>query len=254
MKKVFLLVVISIFTLGSCSNSNEEENDSSIAEVGPLLKKITNNGDFTGTYTYDGAKVIKYTDSKYNTGTITYKYSNNLITEISTNSNIYNYSYENNKLAYTDQQSYQGEGSGYKKMGRTVYTYPSAFQIVGKYYQYNQNNVLSTSHSETILYTINNSGNISRIDTVGEPGTLGSYVNYEYDNKNNCFKNVLGFDKLLDPEMSSKNNILKTVSRQTSYNEIIKIYVYNYNDKGYPTDKGQSYSGSGVGNSFTLIY
>ncbi len=64
---------------------------------------------------------------------------------------------------------------------------------------------------------------------------------YEYDNKNNFLKNVIGFDKIYE---YNKNNILKNgnisyliengvTTPTTRYND---IYEYNYNENNFPIE------------------
>ena len=59
---------------------------------------------------------------------------------------------------------------------------------------------------------------------------------YQYDEKNNPYKNIVGFSNysLEEPE-SSKNNVTKAIITSNSSSEIITItYDYVYNSLGYP--------------------
>lgn len=258
MKKIFILLAITTAIFTSCDSGNDKNTVDAVVEAKPLLNKITNNGDFIGTYTYDGEKALKYTDSRFSLITITYTYTNDLITEIKEHSNIFQYEYENNKLVSMNYKSSQA-GSGFRNNSKFVYTYPSAFAIEGKEYKYDSNDVLFKDFISKVKYTIN-SGNIAKIETFSREGILQQTKTYEYDNKNNSFKNVKGFDKLLYPEKNSKYNIMKEQNidgHGGGYNYTTE-YAYIYNDKGYPTSMTKrvinNVNGTSDWNSFTLIY
>ena len=76
-----------------------------------------------------------------------------------------------------------------------------------------------------------------------------SSVTYEYDAKNNPFKNVVGFNLFVnDEEGAYVNNIVKrTYSNSNSTGTYTNTYEYKYNAEGFPTEQKDFYNGASRG-------
>jgi hypothetical protein len=79
-------------------------------------------------------------------------------------------------------------------------------------------------------------GNIIK-DEVFYNCSISNTYSYGYDNKNNPFKNVLGFNLLLetDEEMFSPDNMTQDGGGSPAFN-----YILKYDANGFPTEKKRS--------------
>lgn len=226
------MLLFGTLMLNSCS-SNSETETKSVDSI--LVKKIvyTHIGDDIETlsYVYDGNKIVS---GKNDGGFVSnYTYTGNVITKIEEFSDNHlqssrDYTYVDGKVATKVlKQNYDGT---------TYYTYT-----------YNSNGTVSykktrPSGVNTGILTIAN-GNIVK-NEVFYNGSLSSTYTYGYDAKNNPFKNVLGFNLLLetDEEMFSSNNMIQDGGGDPALN-----YIFKYDANGFPTERKHSdanYGGS----------
>lgn len=250
MKKIVCLFGVLALTLTSCSKDDDNTNGNNIFlpktiqrtdEAFPVENKIS-------TIVYDGNKIVSITNQFTK---IEFTYTGNLITKkidynVSgvqpTKNSETSYAYANGKLQ-TVSSSITGIGSN-----KTEYTYNSDGTIKKETYITTSGVEVKLSNSE--LFTVVN-GNLTKIVSSG-PNTTITDV-YNYDTKNNVFKNVLGFSLLLDQQIthslgqdiySSVNNIEKSTETINS-NPIDYTAKYDYNAKGYPIKK-TSYNQDGT--------
>lgn len=89
---------------------------------------------------------------------------------------------------------------------------------------------------------------VKEVQTSEGSSTVYTHV-YEYDTKNNPFKNILGFNLLLEYEDTSTNNVIKHTSSvsgsATPSTPLVYKKEYVYDANGYPT-KATSYKADGT--------
>lgn len=229
-----LLVITLIFSLFSCTN-DEKINDSKGLIL--LKKKVIThsiNDIESFTYEYDRNKLVSVkTDGGF---VSTYTYTGNQITRIleTVNGNFQrsiDFTYAEGKIfSRIEKTSYAGTRTNF-------YTHNTDGSISIKYSG-------NSSSGNSKLYLQN--GNIVKYEYGG------STYSYEFDNKNNPFKNVLGFNLLLEPNDGtfSPNNMTKYGGEGGEGD----YYDYKYNNEGYPTEmkkKNVPISGS---DRFTQFY
>lgn len=253
MKKSLYLFCATLIALTSCSNNDDNESSKSASSI--LPKKVTviySDGDSSvETILYDGNKIVSITEED---GSVTkYTYTGNVITkaeEIDEKGELdgtTEYIYTNGKLA-TSIEKNPGESYYYK----AKYIHNADGTV--SYDQFR--GLISTGTEEeygaTGKYTIKE-GNLIKLE-VSYYGSERAYV-YEYDTKNNPFKNVLGFNLLLQDTDLSLNNLVKETGTSgsganTSTNTI--TYTYKYDANNYPTERVSSYqSGTSISTKTT---
>lgn len=258
-KKLLYFLITSIFlTFISCSDDNDDLDTQLVLP-----------------------KMINYKDQNNNIyQTATFAYDNNKIVSISNENRLIEFTYDGNQIVKEIQYSrYKGEQ---KKYYEILYTYlddklQTAVLIYDDQYQYNgKKNIYSYNEDGTIkketYITDRETGKQSESFSIGiltfENGNLIKFVShwenepyittcrYEYDAKNNAFKNILGLNLLLDQadfgselNFSSVNNIItfnEFSNRLPGTHPELSIIAfepfrntmnYEYNKKGYPTKK-----------------
>lgn len=246
MKKLFLFIGASLLMLTSCSS---DDSNSSEPTATVLLKKtstVSNGKTYTQDFTYSGNKIVSNVDRDGNKTAFTY--TGDFITKVVNidNKGVVDYTidftYTNGKL--TSKLTYE---SGEKYKYKTKYVH-------------NTDGTISFEEFRVALDTgvEQESGNIGKYTYKGgnlikkEKSYYGSesIISYEYDAKNNPFKNVLGFNLLLDEEMST-NNIVKTTF-SNSKDIVTRTFIYNAD--GFPTEQKGFYNGDLIDGTSTLIY
>lgn len=242
----------SLLFLTSCSN---EDRTNTISQELILPKTITyltqTDEDYRMcTLTYNGNKILDITNRLWR---INFLYDGDKIFkqikyDIINNKEIKHseilYSYENDKLK-TVTKSINGHD-----IVKYVYLYNEDDTIRKEIYDVDsQTGVELKSNTKELLLFSN--GNLIKKNLNIENG-LFSYTSnsiYEYDDNHNVFKNILGFDLLLDQayidsqiNISCLNNIKKQVTAIKSQSEIVSepyfnIVKYDYNYNGYPMKK-----------------
>lgn len=238
MKKFLYLFSFTLLVLTSCSkDENTSEQVSSV-----LVKKIIHTYSATDietlTYKYDGNKIVS--ESSDGGFVANYTYSGNVITKIEERVNNQfqssrEYTYVDGKVATKVwKQNYDGTNT-------YAYTYDSNGTVSYK-------RTRPTGMNTGILTMVN--GNIVK-NEVFYNGSLSNTYNYGYDNKNNPFKNVLGFNLLLetDEEMFSPNNMTQDGGGSPTFN-----YVLKYDVNSFPTEKKRSDISYGSSDEFTKYF
>lgn len=247
--KKHLLYSLSIvsFLLFSCSNEGYGYSEdiilpktlNTIYPDHPEKKYVTN-------IVYKGNKIV-IVSNKFQR--IVYGYNDNRIgSEIK-------YTIENQQEIKLSETIYEYENEGLKTVLQTVngqktkwiYSKNADGSIVKETYSFDTENKKEENLGHTVLTIIN--GNLINLVSNWGYGDVVTCGKYEYDGNNNPFKNILGFDLLLDQEVfglelniSSTNNLTKhNYYPITSGNIVFETYCntmkYEYNKKGYPTKK-----------------
>lgn len=183
--------------------------------------------------TYDGNKLISLiTDGRWKS---VFTYTGDLITKIE--------NFDSNKLYST-----------------TDYTYTNG-KLASRFIK---NIEIQHPYSYMTNYVHNTDGTISYSSTNGN-GKLtfkdGNLINdghttYEYDTKNNPFKNILGINVLsLDDDSEVNINVSKNNCIKSTENGYSSANTITYNANGYPTVDKEYYDGSTTGYaSFKYYY
>jgi hypothetical protein len=261
MKKIASLFSILILTIVSCSKNEDVTEDVTTDSKISLKKMIFDEGN-GNPITYD----FTYNDNKLNeisyefNGLIRkniYSYDGNLIMKIETFngqelSGRNQYFYENNNLKTL---LYEDIGTGDESFSvkfKYIYThnlngtiFEEKFKLVDGAYEnldetslYTMINGNLTKKNMSTTYSFFNGSNTETIRSI-------STNSYEYDNKNNPFKNILGFNKIQFSDFYSSNNVIKETSQyesvtgdevSTAQNPKIKNYVLIYDANNYLTE------------------
>lgn len=244
MKKLLYLFCTTLLVLTSCSS--DDDNSSSTN----LVKKIIYSHDGqiyrSRTFTYEGNKIVSEVamdGSKTN-----YTYTGDVITKIEELNgegivrSITEYNYTSGKLATSLKISY-----GHDE--KSVYTYNSDGTVSCDIFWLDSETgtlINNTLKEEKYIYSAGNLVKIlSKLD-----GGKESDVTYEYDSKNNPFKNITGYDLLLnyfETEELSTNNATKIIF----YFDITITNIYTYNANGFPTEQKRFYDGDANVNRVT---
>ena len=241
MKKLLYLFTASLLAFTSCS---KDDNDSSDPASSILVKKITmvaSDGDSsTENYLYNGNKIVSMTEAD---GSVTkYTYTGDLITKIEeldvtgTLNLTTNYNYVSGRLDNSIRK-HSAESYYYK----TIYIYNADGTVSYDNFRGVASTGVEQEYGATGKFTFKE-GNVVKLE-VSYYGNDRSYV-YEYDTKNNPFKNVTGLSLLLDDDTAVNNIVKKTAISGSGANitTIITTYSYKYNANNYPTEKVETFS------------
>jgi hypothetical protein len=224
-KKIFLyLFWIPLLVITSCSKN---EDEIPVVSSSPLIKKIIKNrgGSIEVSYfKYDGNKLVSISNGT--SFIANYTYTGNVITRIEETIN----NQFQNSMDYTYFEGKLATSVLTRSYGSTIsYTYTHNTNGTISYQQSNGGSI-----SSGILTLLN--GNIVK-NEVRSP-TIVTYT-YEYDTKNNPYKNILGFTLLInESEMYSPNNL--TVDNR-NYG---RNYKFKYDTNGFPIER-QTFDSSG---------
>jgi len=261
MKNLLLLCSTVAFMLTSCSNDdNSSKEDTSIlpktiSYTYPSTDLGTNS---KSTVTYNGNKIVGSANERSKT---IFTYTGNVIakqeqfdidskgTEIKDIEAIY--TYENGKLkTRITRESFNTQYPNGQYIEKTVYAYASNDLISYVNYSINPDTQTETKISEGSLNY--KDGNL--IKDQFKSGVSVSTRVYEYDNKRNPLKNILGFELLLNETECSTNNVLKTTRTDSGIpNSSVYLTNYIYNEKDYPL-KQTSFTGDGKSIEYEVEY
>ena len=248
MKKLVLLSAIISLVITSCSSDTDSKKENLILPktITYTYPPETEKAIEIGLVRYDGNKINSIIGANKRT---LFTYTDNLITK----QVVYEkdkqgkefkskeafYSYKNGKLDTKISHTSDALSPDWVFTHKTVYMHSSNELISFVTYSINNDTKVET---KTIEGTLNyENGNLVR-----RAGNIWSYV-YEYDNKNNPLKNIVGLDLLLDDIREiGKNNVVK-ITNKPSPNSTPAIFLrdYTYDDNNYPT-KNTSYTNSGT--------
>lgn len=242
MKKFLCLLGAVAFVFTSCS---KDDNDSSDPTSSVLVKKIidvrSNGESYTRLVTYNGNKITSIAEED---GYLTkYYYTGNLITKIEEID-------ETGVIEHTTDYEYSGDKliSLTDKAPDAVYSYKTKFvynsdgTVSFDEFRINVSTGVEQEYGEVGKFTFKD-GNLVKKET--------SYYGYdyltvyEYDNNHNPFKNITGFNSLLDE--ATVNNVIKQTQTSGSGADLHTsetTYTYKYDANNYPIEKIVKYSGS----------
>jgi len=246
MKKISTILFLLSISLISCSSDNSESKNNS-----QLIRKIvsvSNGNSYETTFSYDGNKLNEVLNG---TNKLEYTYVNNNITSVKRYS--INLLQSETLLEYDSQERVSSE----------LYIDYLTSTSEKTFYTYNNNNTVSlqkyfgdissqpnTGSTGTIYNNVN--GETYSIENFYQ-GNLSSKIVWTYDNKNNPFKNIIGYNK--QPTILGKffNNI--TTENFDSSNTLTSnsTFNYTYNQNNFPQSCVQDFYNNGVLLSTTSI-
>ncbi|EMY3482255.1 hypothetical protein AAIP36_000463 [Flavobacterium psychrophilum] len=230
MKKIFYTLCALSLLLISCSKDDTTVATAPENTTTNILPKKIIEERVTGILTYDGNKLLAVT---YPYKKTVFTYTGDLVTKIISYSNnatsqITDYTYDNGKLKIIDLNEIDSPSTN-----KTVLTYNTDGTITYiRTAKNKQTGIETPEHSEKETFL---NGNIVKKEITA--GTHNSFIyTYEYDTKNNATKNILGFNKLLDAEMSNANNLVKETTVQIGSTQTTRTTTnqYLYNAQDYP--------------------
>ena len=246
MKKIALVFSALILILTSCSSDDENNSNQNLI----LLKKSISTGLSgnvrTTDYVYDGNKIVSATTGalKFN-----YYYTNDLITKIEAS---YNQVVSDRILFLYDNSQ--------KLIEKTSVNLADPEFLIKEKYEYNFDGTIDLSVYrintgvqdeliENIKYFIGNNQEIIKKENYRTTGI--EITNYEYDNKNNIFKNVLNLKKLLRFD----SNVFNCISYQTSVSGVVSSSTtsqFTYNSDGFPITNSSTVVNGSSTDAFTI--
>jgi hypothetical protein len=249
-KKLLYFLLSSLLILNSCSSDIDNKSEPSV-----LLKTIKNvdlndsSKSLISTIIYDGNKIVSIVNKTRKT---VYDYDGNQIVKqviyhlINGNEETYSeatYSYIDDKLHIVNLFE-EGRKTKY------IYTYNDNGTVEKEFYDTNDKTGKESKSDERKVLTVVNSNIVKSERNFGEDNDVTTTSRYDYDTNNNAFKNVLGFNLLLDyanfgyekAYITSDNNLKRHVEFTIMGQDLISepyadTMQYEYNKKGYPTKK-----------------
>jgi hypothetical protein len=248
MKKEFSCFLAALLlVLGSCSNDIQENSKENL--ILPKTIKHINDGKLSesliSTITYNENKIVSIKSKKERTD---FTYENDKIVKQIT------YNIEGNKetkytetaYSYLDGKLYTVDRFADDKKIKYVYIYNADGTIRKEIYNYDTGKELKSTTNE--VFTLIDGNIIKSIYDHGLVKIISTNF-YQYDTKNNVFKNILGLNLLLDQvdfsseiNISSANNIKRHVIAMEHGSEIASepyanTLEYTYSSKDYPIKK-----------------
>ncbi|TDX14363.1 hypothetical protein EDB96_1100 [Flavobacterium sp. S87F.05.LMB.W.Kidney.N] len=247
-KYLFFCLSVICFVLISCSDEEYMHSQNNIFPK-TLHTKYPSapSQNFLTTIVYDGSKILMISNEKEK---IKYLYEGSYIVKET------RYKLVNGREVEYSETSYEYENEDLKtvnvnlsgKVKKYVYSYKSDGTILKETYDFDNKTEKEFKNSENKILTFVR-GNLTNSVFSWGFRDIVSTSRYDYDERNNAFKNVLGFSKLLDQinfeseqNISSSNNLKKydvkinyvpdMIFEPCSYN-----MEYEYNKSGYPTKK-----------------
>lgn len=253
MKKLLYLFVASLLVFTSCS---KDDNNSSDPASSILVKKriyINDKGvSSSEDIVYNGNKIVRITEQ--DGSVFKYTYTGELITkteEIDAKGVVdytTEYSYTSGKLATSVEKN-----TNAKYYYKTTYIHNTDGTVSYDNFRGTFETGTEEEYGATGKYTFKD-GNLVKLE-VSYYGEERSHV-YEYDTKNNPFKNVTGISLLLD-DGTAVNNVVKETGISGSGANIstnVITYSYKYDANNYPTEQVKSYPSGDSVSTYTTQY
>lgn len=234
MKKATVFLFVCLSVLYSCSGSRD-------GDLKLLKKSIETTADgtsMTTLFTYDGHKIVSIDGVLQHQD---FTYTGDLISKIVTLDKV-------NQQSSTVEYTYlEGKLVNVNAPGNYIikYIHNSDQTISYEKFSISQGNQEVKVFHGTLRFLNENFKNDDRIlDNVGV-GVLSEYsLSFEYDTKKNPFRNILGFDKLLDHNegISINNNLITMVTSSITINDQITSSAnfykgsFKYDSDNYPTE------------------
>ena len=222
------ILLFTVLTILSCSKDGEDtDNSNDLSST--LIKRITENyttnytteGDYIYDFTYDGNKIVSYTETRdgelqYTTN---FTYTNDLITLIQQD----DFSNSKTIISYDDNGRVVQENNE-----KGSYTYSYSFEYLG-------NTVKATSEETCVEITIlNNQVSSESYFDEANCTNLEETLSYSYDENPNAFSNIVGYNWYFSSfgDLGGSNEYIPAVNNVVDDGNF--SYEYDYNENGYP--------------------
>lgn len=247
MKKIlFYCLIVSLLILNSCTNEELEGNDL----VLPKTLKVTYPGSSENdiiNFVYDGNKIVSVINKSER---INYSYEDDKIVKI------VNYSLERGQEIKSSEISFTYKNGSLNtavkiengNKSKCIYIYKEGGIIEKENYYFDNQTGKESKNTKNQILTVINGNLLKSVFNWESRPEITTTSHYDYDSNNNAFKNVLGFNLLLDqanfdyePELniSCANNLEKHIESaihgsDISFEPYANTMQYQYNAKGYP--------------------
>ncbi|MBF4519190.1 hypothetical protein IRZ71_22795 [Flavobacterium sp. ANB] len=255
MKKFLPFFGALALLLTSCSS--DDNNDDATASIKPskiAYSYASSDSDYSLDIKYDGNKLISQTTDDGEVYKFTY--TGDVITKVeffNTNKQLQyttEYVYTGGKLtSLTEKSNNEVLKKAVSTYSKTKYTYNADGTITAQRFYVYQDGT-EQEQGSVIKITIKDS-NYSKAET-SYNSNLQYTTTYEYDSKNNPFKNITGFNLLIDWQTdASRNNVTKQTKvrpesqGKTSADTQVSTYSYIYDSNNFPTEQ-KSFNGEGT--------
>jgi hypothetical protein len=237
MKK--LLYILLAITFIGCS-SEEEMTDSTEVVIPLIILPKTQTSSENGwylEYDYNGRKLIEsrlWINNVYQSKII-YTYTGDLITKLE--------QFGETGDVVNDESNSGGSYYFYSNAGKLIerqtFYFEDGNEVISRITNYAYNPDETTTErwgDEIIIYSFSNN-EITSVQTSN--GVENSTSTIILDEKNNPFKNVLGYNKIDIPTFSQQNLIYYKRIYSSGITENETVMEYTYNSDNYPTTKKQ---------------
>lgn len=247
MKKIIGLFAFVALLLTSCSSSDSAATSESDVLVKRTIRTYSGGGSVTTVdHTYSGKKAVKSTNSNGNYEL--YTYTGDLITQVK-NYNASDVHVETETFTYDSD----------KKLESYVRVNVVGNTGIKQTYVYNTNGTVSTttySGNATSQTTQTETGTIviSGGEVVVQTSSGGAMHTYTYDTKNNPFKNITGFDKIMVIGGVATGGVQHNILTDNDDAGYVYNFAYTYNAANFPTSATKSEGGSSIYTTEYIYY
>lgn len=227
MKKILYLWVLATALLTSCSSGDSASVTADDILVTKSIRTRASDGSVLTTYhTYDGKKAVKSENSNGNYET--YTYTGDLLTQVKNynaadaliGTETFTYNSNNQLVAYVRVDVIGNTGT------KETYVYNPDGTVATT--SYSGNGVSQTTPSGTGIIVISGG------EVVMSQTSTGYMYMYTYDTKNNPFKNITGFDKLVVIGGQISGGIQHNIVTNDNGAGTVFNSVYTYNALNFP--------------------
>ena len=239
------LLLFTILTILSCSKDGEDtDNSNDLSST--LIKRITENrvgvADFIFNFTYDGNKIVSYTETRDGelNYTTNYIYTNDLITLIQSDR------FNNFKtiISYDDNGRVVEENNEFSS-NNEFYSYSYSYEYLG-------NTVKQTDEETCTEITISNNqvSSESYFDEANCTNLEGTLF-YSYDENPNAFSNIVGYSWHFSFNLNTNSEYIPAVNNVVDDGDF--SWEYDYNENGYPRNV-TVYDGDSMSETILIEY
>lgn len=226
MKKIYSFFIgVMVVLLASCSGvSKEAVKSSSPVLLTKTIETFSDGSTLTTNFTYNGNKLVGWTDSEGEKETFSYDSSGRLIS-----SQLQEYNDEDVLETIPVTFSYDSQGRlasfEFDKSTKIELVYKADDVILVNYYNLN-------ALSESFLWKYSNGNKVSE---TGQSISEGQNWGSQYDDHNNPFVNIYMFTEAFKYYLDlNNNNLVKRIFNGEANSPDSSSMSYTYNSLGYP--------------------
>ena len=215
--------------LASCTKG--DVNDGLSGGGNPLLMESKVDGKTRARYDYDGqnklAKLYTHDEAGVHTTTITYRYSDDLLSFVE----MVNVS---GAIEYTESYTYGNDNRPISS--QTIFDPQDAENAINTTYSYSENKVIEKAvipggYTSEVTYTMDGKGNLLSIETSAQGQWTSTTTYADYDNKHAASRHGNPYRWKFNSPNNHRSD--KTTSSYDAGN-LERVLKYTYNNEGYP--------------------